>query len=38
VQELVPAVLAHRLLLSPAAGGVARDEVLHDALVKAPAL
>jgi MoxR-like ATPase len=38
VQALVPAVLAHRLLLSPAAGGVARDEVLHDALVKAPAL
>jgi MoxR-like ATPase len=38
VQALVPAVLAHRLLLSPAAGGVARDDVLHDALVKAPAL
>jgi MoxR-like ATPase len=38
VQALVPAVLAHRLLLAPAAGGVARDDVLHDALVKAPAL
>jgi MoxR-like ATPase len=38
VQALVPAVLAHRLLLAPAAGGVARADVLHDALVKAPAL
>ena len=38
VQALVPAVLAHRLLLAPAAGGVARAEVLQDALEKAPAL
>jgi MoxR-like ATPase len=38
VQALVPVVLAHRLLLAPAAGGVARADVLHDALEKAPAL
>jgi MoxR-like ATPase len=38
VQALVPTVLAHRLLLAPAAGGVARAEVLHDALDEAPAL
>ena len=38
VQELVPAVLAHRLLLAPTAGGVARLDVLGDALEKAPAL
>ena len=38
VQELVPAVLAHRLLLAPTAGGVTRSEVLHDALERAPAL
>jgi MoxR-like ATPase len=38
VQELVPSVLAHRLLLAPAAVGVARSDVLHDALDKVPAL
>jgi MoxR-like ATPase len=38
VQELVPAVLAHRLVLAPTAGGVARHDVLTDALDKAPAL
>jgi MoxR-like ATPase len=38
VQALVPAVLAHRLLLAPAAGDVARAEVLGDALEGAPAL
>lgn len=38
VQALVPAVLTHRLLLAPAAGRVARAEVLDDALEKAPAL
>ena len=38
VQALVPVVLAHRLLLAPAAGGVARTDVLHDALEEAPAL
>jgi MoxR-like ATPase len=38
VQALVTTVLAHRLLLAPAAGGVARADVLHDALEKAPAL
>jgi MoxR-like ATPase len=38
VQELVPSVLAHRLLLAPASVGVARLEVLQDALGKVPAL
>ena len=38
VQELVPAVLAHRLLLAPAALDVERGEVLRDALEKVPAL
>jgi MoxR-like ATPase len=38
VQALVPSVLAHRLLLASAASGVARAEVLHDALEEAPAL
>jgi MoxR-like ATPase len=38
VQALVPTVLTHRLLLAPAAGGVARADVLHDALEEAPAL
>ena len=38
VQELVPAVLAHRLLLAPTAVGVARAEVLADALEQASAL
>ncbi len=38
VQQLVPSVLAHRLLLAPAAVDVARLDVLHDALDKVPAL
>ena len=38
VQELVPSVLAHRLLLAPGAGAVPRLEVLGDALEQAPAL
>src|SRR5947209_4135019 len=38
VQELVPAVLAHRLLLAPSAAGVERAEVLADALERIPAL
>jgi MoxR-like ATPase len=38
VQELVPAVLAHRLLLAPTAAGVERAEVLADALEQVPAL
>jgi MoxR-like ATPase len=38
VQELVPSVLAHRLLLAPAAVGVARLDVLREALGKVPAL
>jgi MoxR-like ATPase len=38
VQQLVPSVLAHRLLLAPAAVDVARLDVLHDALDGVPAL
>jgi MoxR-like ATPase len=38
VQELVPSVLGHRLLLTPAAAEVARIDVLHDALDGVPAL
>jgi MoxR-like ATPase len=38
VQELVPSVLAHRLLLAPAAAGIPRLDVLHEALDKVPAL
>jgi MoxR-like ATPase len=38
VQELIPSVLAHRLLLAPAAAGVPRLDVLHEALDKVPAL
>lgn len=38
VQELVPAVLAHRLLLAPAAADITGLDVLHDALGKVPAL
>jgi MoxR-like ATPase len=38
VQELVPAVLAHRLLLAPTAAGVERAAILADALEEAPAL
>ncbi len=38
VQELVPSVLSHRLLLAPAAVDIARIDVLHDALDGVPAL
>ena len=38
VQELVPSVLSHRLLLAPAAVDIARIDVLHDALNGVPAL
>ncbi len=38
VQELVPAVLGHRLLLAPTAAGVERAEVLAHALERTPAL
>jgi MoxR-like ATPase len=38
VQQLAPSVLAHRLLLAPAAVDVARLDVLHEALDQVPAL
>jgi MoxR-like ATPase len=38
VQELVPSVIAHRLLLAPAAVDVARADILGEALDKVPAL
>jgi MoxR-like ATPase len=38
IQELVPSVLAHRLLLAPAVAGVAPLDVLHEALEEVPAL
>lgn len=38
VQELVPSVLSHRLLLTPAALDAERDEILRDALEKVQAL
>jgi MoxR-like ATPase len=38
VQELLVAVLAHRLLLTPAAAEAERVEVLHEALNAVPAL
>jgi MoxR-like ATPase len=38
IQELLPSVIAHRLLLAPAAVDVARGEILADALDKVPAL
>ena len=38
VQELVPAVLTHRLLLAPTAAGAEPADVLADALERAPAL
>jgi MoxR-like ATPase len=38
VQELVPSVLAHRLVLAPAAADVERLKVLGDALDRVPAL
>jgi MoxR-like ATPase len=38
VQELVPSVIAHRLLLAPAAVDVARGDILGEALDKVPAL
>jgi MoxR-like ATPase len=38
VQELAPAVLAHRLLLSPTATGADREQIVADALGRVPAL
>ncbi len=38
VQRLAPAVLAHRLMLAPAGFGVARAQVVRDALAAVPAL
>ncbi len=38
VQKLAPAVLAHRLMLAPAGFGVARSEVVRDALAAVRAL
>ena len=38
VQDLAPAVLAHRLLLVPAAADVERLDVVRDALDRVPAL
>jgi MoxR-like ATPase len=38
VQEHAAAILAHRLLLTPAAAGVERLEVVRDALAEVPAL
>jgi MoxR-like ATPase len=38
LQELVPSVLAHRLLLAPAAADVERDQVLREALDQVAAL
>jgi MoxR-like ATPase len=38
VQDLVPSVLAHRLLLAPAALGTTRVDVLNEALDGVPAL
>jgi MoxR-like ATPase len=38
VRELVPSVLAHRLLLAPTAAGVTPLDVLRDALEEVPAL
>jgi MoxR-like ATPase len=38
VQELVPSVLAHRLVLAPGAIDASRLDVLRDALERVPAL
>jgi MoxR-like ATPase len=38
VQALAPAVLTHRLLLSPEAAGSDRGDVVKEALEKVPAL
>jgi MoxR-like ATPase len=38
VQELAVAVLAHRLLLAPAAGAASATEIVRDALARVPAL
>ena len=38
VQALAQAVLAHRLMLVPEATGVARSEIIADALSAVPAL
>jgi MoxR-like ATPase len=38
VKDLAPSVLAHRLMLAPAAFGVQRSEVVREALAAVPAL
>ena len=38
VQAIAPAVLAHRLLLTPSAFGTRRAEIVRDALARVPAL
>jgi MoxR-like ATPase len=38
VQALAPAVLSHRLMLVPEAAGVAREQVVADAVTSTPAL
>jgi MoxR-like ATPase len=38
VQELAPTVLSHRLMLVPEAAGVAREQVVADAVAGTPAL
>jgi MoxR-like ATPase len=38
VQALAPAVLAHRIMLVPEAAGVAREEIVADAIAGTPAL
>jgi MoxR-like ATPase len=38
VKALAPSVLAHRLMLAPAAFGIARSQVVHDAIAAVPAL
>jgi MoxR-like ATPase len=38
VQALAPAVLSHRLMLVPEAAGVAREQVVADAVASTPAL
>jgi MoxR-like ATPase len=38
VQELAPVVLAHRIMLVPEAAGVAREEIVADAIAGTPAL
>jgi MoxR-like ATPase len=38
VKALAPSVLAHRLMLAPTAFGIARSQVVHDAIAAVPAL